>query len=85
MSILVVHITALFTSSLTNQHIDLTIVTTADGSKPTHDKSSPLNGMDGRGLIILFNQALLFQLAELGSTVAQAKSEGMSTACDNGE
>ncbi|KAM5530099.1 hypothetical protein V8D89_016240 [Ganoderma adspersum] len=65
--------------------MDLHIVTTSDGSKPTPETSSPLDGVDGRGSIVLFNQASLFQLAELGRTIGQAKSEGISTVCHNDE
>ncbi len=62
---------------------DLKIVTTSDGSAPTPANSSPLQGVEGRGSIVLFNQASMFQLAELGSTVSDAKLRGKVATCDN--
>ena len=37
----------------------------------------------GHGSIIFFNQASIFQYAELGGTVADALSQGESTAANN--
>ena len=63
--------------------VDCTVVTTEDGSDPTPDNSSPLTGVKGRGSIVLFNQATMFQLAELGCTVKEAKNMGIRSTCDN--
>ncbi|KAK1233413.1 hypothetical protein PQX77_003427 [Marasmius sp. AFHP31] len=69
-----------------------------DGSKPTRDNSKPLNclcrnpradhGKDwqnahGRGSMVWFNQASMFQTTELGyNTVAQAAAADAKTTCD---
>ncbi|KAK1224974.1 hypothetical protein PQX77_012123 [Marasmius sp. AFHP31] len=69
-----------------------------DGSKPTRDNSKPLNclcrnpradhGKDwdnahGRGSMVWFNQASMFQTTELGyNTVAQAAAADAKTNCD---
>ncbi|KAI0750637.1 hypothetical protein C8Q80DRAFT_1118665 [Daedaleopsis nitida] len=62
---------------------DFEIVTTADGSEPTPQTARPLHEVTGRGSIVLFNQASLFQTAELGSTVKEAKAAGRSAMTDN--
>ncbi|RPD68508.1 hypothetical protein L226DRAFT_576322 [Lentinus tigrinus ALCF2SS1-7] len=64
---------------------DLQIVTTSDGSQPTPQNSHPLTGVEGRGSIVLFNQASMFQLAELGCTIKEAKARGILSTCDNSE
>ena len=64
---------------------DLQFVTTSDGSTPTPQTASRLDRVEGRGSIVLFNQASLFQFAELGCTVAEAKKKGGSASCDNAE
>ncbi|EIM81551.1 uncharacterized protein STEHIDRAFT_114974 [Stereum hirsutum FP-91666 SS1] len=56
------------------------IVTTQDGSKPTRENSEPLDGRDGRGSAVWFNQATMFQTSELGfNTVAEAEEAGADT------
>ncbi|KAI0744786.1 hypothetical protein C8Q76DRAFT_789270 [Earliella scabrosa] len=62
---------------------DCTVVTTEDGADPTPENSTPIHGVRGRGSVVLFNQATMFQLAELGSTVKQAKERGVRATCDN--
>ncbi|KAI1787490.1 hypothetical protein LXA43DRAFT_1028896 [Ganoderma leucocontextum] len=81
---LIYYPSALFTHFNVNL-TDLQFVTTSDGALPTPQTASPLDGVEGRGSIVLFNQASLFQYAELGSTVSQAKQRGMSASCDNEE
>ncbi|KAG1726937.1 hypothetical protein EDB19DRAFT_1914433 [Suillus lakei] len=55
---------------------DLQFVCT-NGSLPTEDNSSRLDGGDGRGSCVWFNQATMFQSAELGfTTVADARRAG---------
>ncbi|KAG2092750.1 hypothetical protein BD769DRAFT_1395324 [Suillus cothurnatus] len=52
---------------------DVTFVST-NGELPTVENSSPLNGMNGRGSCVWFNQASMFQKGEIGfSTIAKAK------------
>ncbi len=65
--------------------IDLQFVTTADGSRPTPQNCSPLEGVAGRGSVVFFNQATMFQLAENGRSVKDARARGESTSCDNAE
>lgn len=56
------------------------VVTTEDGSRPTRENSQPLDGTDGRGSAVWFNQATMFQSAETGyDTMAQAKAAGADT------
>lgn len=63
--------------------LDVDFVVTSDGQLPTRDNSQPLNGADGRGSCVWFNQATMHQTSELGyHTVAQAKAAGASTRCD---
>ncbi|KAL1682149.1 hypothetical protein EV122DRAFT_204179, partial [Schizophyllum commune] len=54
---------------------------------PTPANSTKLaNGAPGRGSCVWFNQASMWQTAELGEhTIKQAKAKGMNTTCDNGE
>lgn len=57
------------------------IVTTEDGAIPTPDNSKTLNGEGGRGSAVWFNQATMFQTAELGHcTVAEAEEAGIDIA-----
>ena len=37
----------------------------------------------GRGSIVLFNQASIFQLAEVGHPIGKAKNMGLATESDN--
>ncbi|KAI0691741.1 hypothetical protein C8Q76DRAFT_698506 [Earliella scabrosa] len=62
---------------------DCSVVTTSDGAVPTPENSSPVNGVQGRGSVVFFNQATMFQLAELGCTVKEAKKLGIKSTCDN--
>lgn len=58
------------------------VVTTEDGSRPTPENSQPLDGSEGRGSAVWFNQATMFQSAETGyDTMAQAKYAGADTTC----
>ena len=52
------------------------------GQLPDKDNSSPLDGADGRGSCVWFNQASMFQFAELGGTVKEAIKEGLPTTCN---
>jgi len=57
---------------------DIDLVTTKEGERPTKENSTPLDGSDGRGSCVWFNQASVFQTSELGTeTVALAKELGM--------
>ncbi|KAG1834973.1 hypothetical protein DFJ58DRAFT_847503 [Suillus subalutaceus] len=61
---------------------DLEFVCT-EGELPTKQNSSPLDGGDGRGSCVWFNQASMFQTAELGfATVAAAKQAGAPCTSD---
>jgi len=52
-------------------------VVTSNGELPTPRNSAPLDGGDGRGSCVWFNQASLFQTSELGfETIAAAKEAG---------
>ncbi|KAI0687310.1 hypothetical protein C8Q76DRAFT_803615 [Earliella scabrosa] len=62
---------------------DCTIVTTENDADPTPDNSTPINGVKGCGSVVLFNQATMFQLAKLGSTVKKAKENSVKAMCDN--
>jgi hypothetical protein len=56
---------------------------TDNGEHPTPDNSVPLNDGSGHGSVVWFNQASMFQTAELGfSTIAEAKRLGMDATCD---
>ncbi|KAJ3908052.1 hypothetical protein F5879DRAFT_794344, partial [Lentinula edodes] len=72
-------------------------VTTQNGEKPTrenstplyscacssHDQNSPWAKAEGRGSMVWFNQASMFQTSELGiNTLREAKEAGMDTNCD---
>ncbi|KAI0055118.1 hypothetical protein BV25DRAFT_1843180 [Artomyces pyxidatus] len=58
-------------------------VTTEDGLPPTLSTGTPLNGEDGRGSAVWFNQATMFQTAELGyNTVEDARSAGVDPTCN---
>lgn len=47
---------------------------------PTPKNSQKLNGEGGRGSAVWFNQATMFQTAELGyNTVAEAEESGVDT------
>ncbi|PIL27790.1 hypothetical protein GSI_10943 [Ganoderma sinense ZZ0214-1] len=59
------------------------IYTTDNRQRPTRDNCKPINGVKGRGSIVFFNQASVFQYAELGSTVRDAKQQGRPTAAQN--
>ncbi|KAI1782564.1 hypothetical protein LXA43DRAFT_1068599 [Ganoderma leucocontextum] len=59
------------------------VFTTKTGEPPTPETLLPIHGAKGRGSIVFFNQASLFQYAELGSPVAEAAKRGMPTAADN--
>ncbi|KAG1769733.1 hypothetical protein EV702DRAFT_1202763 [Suillus placidus] len=55
---------------------DIELVCT-HGELPTPENSSSLDGGDGRGSCVWFNQASMFQTAELGfATVAEARAAG---------
>ncbi|RPD69242.1 hypothetical protein L226DRAFT_539921 [Lentinus tigrinus ALCF2SS1-7] len=62
---------------------DAQFYTTKGGEYPTRENTSPLNGVPGRGSIVFFNQATMFQLAEKGMTVAQGRAAGKDMTCDN--
>ncbi|RPD57505.1 hypothetical protein L227DRAFT_565288 [Lentinus tigrinus ALCF2SS1-6] len=62
---------------------NLQIVTTPNGEKPTPATASPLKGVPGRGSVVLFNQATMFQFAENGSSMKDARSQGRDTTSDN--
>lgn len=64
-------------------HLDLDIVTTVDGSLPTPETAQSIHSVPNRGSVVLFNQASLFQLAELGKPVQDARKAGLATTCDN--
>ena len=66
---------------------DLEVVSTVGPDLPTPANSTKLaNGAPGRGSCVWFNQASMWQTAELGeNTIKQAKAKGMNTTCDNGE
>ncbi|KAK1230497.1 hypothetical protein PQX77_006425 [Marasmius sp. AFHP31] len=76
---------------------NLEIVVTKDGRRPTKDNSQPLDCLcgkramehdqdwqesKGRGSMVWFNQATMFQTTELGfDTVQQARDAGAQTTC----
>jgi len=63
--------------------LDIDLVITNNGERPTKENSAPLDGLHGRGSCVWFNQATLFQTSELGvETIALAKKQGMDTTCD---
>lgn len=63
--------------------IDKYIMVTDNGEHPTPDNSAPLNDGSGRGSVVWFNQATMFQTAELGvSTMGKAKRLGIDATCD---
>ena len=62
--------------------LDVEFVRT-NGEIPTPQNSMPINGADGRGSCVWFNQATMFQSTELGhNTVADAKLAGNSGTSD---
>ncbi|RPD69760.1 hypothetical protein L226DRAFT_575408 [Lentinus tigrinus ALCF2SS1-7] len=67
----------------TNLKDKIKIVFTEDGSMPTPETSSPLHGVEGRGSVVFFNQATLFQLAENGYTMKEARARGQPANCNN--
>ena len=58
-------------------------MTTDNGSIPTPQTARPLHGVKDRGSIVFFNQASVFQYAELGCSVAEAEKQGLPTAAVN--
>ncbi|KAJ3927749.1 MAG: hypothetical protein NXY57DRAFT_1042181 [Lentinula lateritia] len=75
----------------------LPIFTTKNGEKPTSNNSTPLYSCnchshdqnsawaraEGRGSMVWFNQASMFQTSELGiNTLREAREAGMDTNCD---
>ncbi|KAF9044589.1 hypothetical protein BDZ89DRAFT_1059069 [Hymenopellis radicata] len=83
-------------------HFNVDIVTTPDGARPTQQNSTPLSGPtltrpanvseedweagNGRGSVVWFNQASMFQTSETGfNTLAEARLEGYSGNADIGE
>jgi hypothetical protein len=72
----------LITSDLTLKQ-DVEFVLTHDGQLPNKDNSTPLDGADGRGSCVWFNQETMFQSSELGyGTVQEAAAAGADTSCD---
>jgi hypothetical protein len=62
---------------------DVEFVSTHDGQLPSKDGSTPLDGADGRGSCVWFNQASMFQSSELGyGTIQEAAAAGANTSCD---
>ncbi|KAG1893200.1 uncharacterized protein F5891DRAFT_1196730 [Suillus fuscotomentosus] len=62
---------------------DLKLVCT-DGRPPTPENSSLLDGGNGRGSCVWFNQSSMFQTAELGfATIAQAREAGVPCNSDS--
>lgn len=63
---------------------DFQVITTEDGVAPTESSAMPLDGSEGRGSVVLYNQASLFQAAELPfPTVGMVQAAGLNAACDN--
>lgn len=61
---------------------DIDLVTT-DGALPTRDNTHPLRDVNGRGSCVWFNQACMFQCAELGfGSVTEARVAGSDGKCD---
>lgn len=66
---------------------------TPDGAFPTPENSRPLDShspddgwaaAEGRGSCVWFNQASMFQTAEIGEdTIKEAQAKGKNTVCDN--
>ena len=63
--------------------LDRYLVTTNDGAPPKPDNAVRINGVKGRGSIVLFNQASLFQFAEVGLPIGDAQDMGLATDTDN--
>lgn len=56
---------------------------TTTGALPTPETSQSLRDVQGRGSCVWFNQACMFQTAELGcSSVGEAKKAGLDGQCD---
>jgi hypothetical protein len=60
-------------------------VVTSNGELPTPRNSAPLDGRDGRGSCVWFNQASLFQTSELGFETGAAAKEARADAMSNAE
>ena len=58
-------------------------MTTDNSDAPTPQTARPIHGVKGRGSIVFFNQASVFQYAELGRSVREAEMEGLPTAAIN--
>lgn len=64
---------------------DVEFVRTHDGQLPNKNNSTPLDGADGRGSCVWFNQASMFQSSELGyPTIREAVAAGIDPSCDAG-
>jgi hypothetical protein len=62
---------------------DVDFVITHNGELPNKNNTTPLDGADGRGSCVWFNQATMFQSSELGyNTVQDAADAGVDTTCD---
>ena len=62
---------------------DVEFVRTHDSQLPAKDSSTPLDGADGRGSCMWFNQVSMFQPSELGyATVQEATAAGTDASCD---
>lgn len=59
---------------------DVKLVTAPKGEKPTRENSEEIGREEGRGSIVLFNQASLFQSSETDSpSLKAAKADGKDT------
>lgn len=63
--------------------LDRFLFTTDNDKPPTPETARPLHGVKGRGSIVLFNQASIFQLAELGYTIHEGEENGRATDSNN--
>ncbi|KAF9031896.1 hypothetical protein BJ165DRAFT_1571761 [Panaeolus papilionaceus] len=65
---------------------ELQVVVTANGERPTRENSQSACEENGRGSVVFFNQATMYQSAETGfHTIEQAKKAGHSGKVDYGE
>jgi hypothetical protein len=83
-----VSLRAFFLKSLPLTLLDIKFVTTEGLERPTPENSKPLQAGDdeGRGSLVYFNEATMYQSSETDSaTLKEAKKKGHSGKTDYGE
>lgn len=60
----------------TDYTLDIKLVTVPEGETPTLENSEEIGGEEGRGSLVFFNQASMFQSSETNSPTLSAAAKG---------